>query len=298
MVALGYQNIDKSYGDRPAVRDVSFDVQDGEIFGLLGPNGAGKTTLIRILMDIIRADRGSVTLFGGPVDGDKLDRVGYLPEERGLYKKQKTLDVLTYFGTLKGLSTLEARKRSAQWLDRVGLAETASWNVERLSKGMSQKVQVAASMLHDPDLAVLDEPFSGLDPINVNLVQDLIKDRKRQGKTTILSTHQMDMVETLCDRVALISKGELLVYGEVNEVRRRYSRNEVRVGVEGTLPALTGVAESVHEENGTYRLKLQEGVKSGQVLGALVSSGVHVTRFEEVLAPMHDIFITVVEGRG
>ncbi|MFN7964779.1 MAG: ATP-binding cassette domain-containing protein [Acidobacteriota bacterium] len=298
MVALGYQNIEKSYGDRPAVRDVSFDVQEGEIFGLLGPNGAGKTTLIRILMDIIRADRGNVSLFGGPVDGEKLDRVGYLPEERGLYKKQKTLEVLTYFGTLKGLSTLEARKRSAQWLDRVGLAETASWNVERLSKGMSQKIQVAASMLHEPDLAVLDEPFSGLDPVNVNLVQDVIKQRRRDGKTTILSTHQMDMVETLCDRVALISKGELMIYGEVNEVRRRYSHNELRVGVEGELPELPGVAESIHEENGTHRLKLQAGVKSNQVLTSLVNSGAHVTRFEEVLAPMHDIFITVVQGRG
>lgn len=297
MSVLAYENVKKSYGDVQAVRGVSFDVAPGEIFGLLGPNGAGKSTLIRILMDIIRADEGSVTVFGERVHGDLLDRIGYLPEERGLYKKQKTVEVLTYFGTLKGLAAADAKQRALRWLDRLGLPETALWNVERLSKGMSQKVQIAAALIHDPELAVLDEPLSGLDPVNVEIIQNLIRERKQQGKTTILSTHQMDMVEALCDRVALINKGELMIYGAVNDVRRQYSNNELRVAVEGPLPALSGVDVSAEPRGDAYRLKLQPGSSSNGVLAALLASGVQVKLFEEVLAPMHDVFVAVVEGR-
>jgi ABC-2 type transport system ATP-binding protein len=291
---LVFDEIHKSYGDRPALRGVSFEVRAGEVFGLLGPNGAGKTTLMRILMDIIRADSGSITLFGEPHARAHLDRVGYLPEERGLYRKQAVLPVMTYFGTLKGLDRAEARSRSREWLDRVGLGEVAAWRVERLSKGMGQKVQIAATLLADPDLVVLDEPSSGLDPVNVRLVQDLIRERGERGKTTILSTHQMSQVEELCDRVALIHQGRLMVYGEVNEVRRKYSLPEVRVHVEGELPALAGV-ESVHAEgDGTWRLRLRNGTEPQQVLAALVAAGARLDRFEKVLAPMEDIFVRVV----
>src|SRR5262245_58478770 len=207
MVVLSFANLKKSYGNTEALRGVSFDVPAGEVFGLLGPNGAGKTTLIRILMDIIRPDSGSITLFGRTHTADGLDDVTYLPEERGLYIKHRVIDVLTYFGTLKGLARREARDRSKSWLERMGLGETASWRVSRLSKGMSQKVQVAATLLPKPKLCVLDEPFSGLDPVNVRLVQDLIAERRQAGMTTILSTHQMNLVDALCDRVALIDHG-------------------------------------------------------------------------------------------
>ena len=296
MSVLVFDEIDKSYGDTVALRGVSFEVHRGEVFGLLGPNGAGKTTLIRILMDIIRADSGRIHLFGEPFRREHLDRLGYLPEERGLYTKQPVLRVMTYFGSLKGLDRAEARKRSSRWLERIGLSEVASWRVERLSKGMSQKVQIASTLLSEPELCVLDEPSSGLDPLNVRLVEELILERRRAGRTTILSTHQMNQVEKLCDRVALVHKGRLLVYGEVNEVRSRYSLPEVRVRVEGDLPSLPGVEKKESEGDSTWRLLLGQGTTPDAVLAALVHAGARVDRFEKVLAPMEDIFVQVVRG--
>jgi len=292
---LGFHDIHKSYGDTAALRGVSLEVGEGEVFGLLGPNGAGKTTLIRILMDIIRADSGSVSLFGGSFRRELLDRIGYLPEDRGLYTKQTVRDVMTYFATLKGMRRAEARSRSAEWLAKVGLAEVAPWRIERLSKGMSQKVQLAATLQTAPDLCVLDEPFSGLDPVNVRLVQDLIRQRRTAGMTTILSTHQMNMVEALCDRVALIDRGQLMVYGEVPEVRRRYSLPEVRVRIDGSLPDLE-LVESVVPENAAFRrLLLKEGVRPGDVLDRLIRAGARVEHFEQVLTPMEEIFVRVVQ---
>ena len=293
---LVFDEIHKSYGDTVALRGVSFEVHRGEVFGLLGPNGAGKTTLIRILMDIIRADSGRIHLFGEPFRREHLDRLGYLPEERGLYTKQPVLRVMTYFGSLKGLDRPEARKRASSWLERVGLSEVASWRVERLSKGMSQKVQIASTLLSEPELCVLDEPSSGLDPLNVRLVEELILERRRAGRTTILSTHQMNQVEELCDRVALVHRGQLMVYGEVNEVRGRYSLPEVRVRVKGDLPSLPGVEKEESEGDSTWRLLLGQGTSPDAVLAALVHAGARVDRFEKVLAPMEDIFVQVVRG--
>jgi ABC-2 type transport system ATP-binding protein len=277
---------------------VSFEVRQGEVFGLLGPNGAGKTTLIRILMDVLRPDAGSIRIFGEPRRREHLDRVGYLPEERGLYTKQPVLEVMTYFGALKGLARAEARRRAKEWLERVGLAETAKWRVERLSKGMSQKVQIAATLLADPEICVLDEPRSGLDPVNARLVDDLIRERRERGRTTILSTHQMSQVETLCDRVALIDHGRLMVYGAVQEVRERYSLAEVRVQTAAQPPAVPGVAEVLADGNGAYRLRLTGERAPAEILRDLVTAGAHVERFEKVLTPMEDIFLRVVrEGR-
>ena len=295
MTVLVFNELRKSYGETVALRGVSFEVRAGEVFGFLGPNGAGKTTLIRILMDIIRADSGSITLFGEPHRREHLDRMGYLPEERGLYTKQPVLRILTYFGTLRGLDRAEARRRGREWLERMGLEEVASWRVERLSKGMSQKVQIAATLLSDPDLCILDEPFSGLDPINVRLVEELILERRGRGKTTILSTHQMSQVEQLCDRVALIHRGSLKVYGEVGEVRKRYSLPEVRVVAEGDLPPVTGIQKVEYEGDSTWRLLLEDGTEPRDILAALVRAGARLERFERVLAPMEDIFVRVVQ---
>jgi ABC-2 type transport system ATP-binding protein len=295
MSYLIFDHIHKSYGDTTALSDVSLEVREGEVFGLLGPNGAGKTTLIRILMDIIRADAGSVTLFGRLRGRDQLDRIGYLPEERGLYTKQKVMDVMVYFGTLKGLDRREARDRSRQWLERMSLSETADWRVERLSKGMSQKVQIATTLLAEPALCVLDEPFAGLDPVNVRLVQDLIQERRRRGWTTVLSTHQMNQVEALCDRVALINEGTVMVYGEVDEVRQRYSSPEVLVRLEGEPPPVPGVVETVRAGNSDWRLRLAEGVSPTDVLAALVREGARVGHFERLLTPMEEVFIQVVQ---
>jgi len=299
MVVLAFDNVVKSYGSTVALRGVSFDVHEGEIFGLLGPNGAGKSTLIRILMDIIRPDSGEVRVFGEPRRRAHLDRLGYLPEERGLYTKLTVTDVMTYFGALKGLSRAEARRRAAEWLERVELPHVAGWKIERLSKGMSQKVQIAAVLLSDPELCVLDEPTTGLDPVNVRLVQDLLLERRRHKRTTILSTHQMNQVETLCDRVALIHQGRLMVYGEVDEVRRRYSRPEVRVHARDPLPPVPAVASVVDDGDGTWRLMLANGSAPSDVLATLVHAGASIDRFEPLLAPMEDIFLRVVrEGQA
>ena len=299
MTILTFDGIEKSYGQTPALRGVSFDVHAGEIFGLLGPNGAGKSTLIRILMDIIRADRGAVRVFGEPRRREHLDRLGYLPEERGLYTKLPVVDVMTYFGSLKGLGRNEARSASLAWLEKVGLAHVASWRVDRLSKGMSQKVQIASVLLAAPDVCVLDEPTTGLDPVNVRIVQDLLVERRRSGLTTILSTHHMNQVEELCDRVALINQGRLVVYGAVNEVRRRHSRPEIRVQSHGPLPSIPEIASVIHEEDGSCRLVLANGAPPADVLSSLVRAGAAIDRFEPMLAPMEDIFLRVVrEGRS
>ena len=299
MSIVAFQDLRKSYGDTPALRGVSFDVHQGEIFGLLGPNGAGKSTLIRILMDIIRPDSGDVRLFGEPRSRGHLDRLGYLPEERGLYTKLPVVEVMTYFGALKGLSRGEAHRRALVWLEKVELPQVATWKIERLSKGMSQKVQIAATLLSEPDVCVLDEPTTGLDPVNVRLVQDLLVERRKSGRTTILSTHQMSQVEALCDRVALIDHGQLMVYGAVDEVRRRYSRPEVRVHASGALPAVSFAADTRQEDDGSWRVTLGNGAQPADLLRALVDAGASIDRFEQVLAPMEDIFLRVVrEGRA
>jgi ABC-2 type transport system ATP-binding protein len=296
---LGFEQITKSYGSTVALRGVTFDVPGGEIFGLLGPNGAGKSTLIRILMDIIRPDSGMVRVFGEPRRRQHLDRLGYLPEERGLYTRLSVLDVLTYFGALKSLSRAEARRRALEWLERVELAQVATWKVDRLSKGMSQKVQIAGVLMCDPELCILDEPTTGLDPVNVRLVQDLLIERRRSGRSTILSTHQMNQVEALCDRVAMIDRGRLVVYGTVAEVRRRYSLPEVRVHARGSLPQIPLVESAVREADDVWRLRLADGNEPARVLGSLVVAGAVIDRFEPLLAPMEDIFLRVVrEGQS
>jgi ABC-2 type transport system ATP-binding protein len=294
MVVLSFANLKKSYGNTEALRGVSFDVPAGEIFGLLGPNGAGKSTLIRILMDIIRPDSGEVRVFGEPRKRQHLDRLGYLPEERGLYTKLSVTDVMTYFGALKGLSRHEAKKRALEWLERVELPHVATWKIDRLSKGMSQKVQIAAVLLSDPELCVLDEPTTGLDPVNVRLVQDLLIERRRNGRTTILSTHQMNQVEALCDRVALVHQGRLMVYGKVGEVRRMHSLPEVRVQASGPLPPMDDITSVIDDGNGRWRLMLREGAAPSQVLTRLIGAGATIERFEPMLAPMEDIFLRVV----
>jgi ABC-2 type transport system ATP-binding protein len=291
---LAFEHLVKSYGQTPALRGVTFEVDAGEIFGLLGPNGAGKSSLIRILMDIIRPDSGTVRVFGEPRRREHLDRMGYLPEERGIYTKLTVIDVMTYFGALKGLTRADARRRAEEWLARVELPHVAGWKVDRLSKGMSQKVQIASVLMNDPELCVLDEPTTGLDPVNVRLVQTLLLERRRQGRTTILSTHHMNQVEALCDGVALINKGRLVVYGAVDDVRRQYSLPEVRVHGTGTIPRVPGISEIVEESDGVWRLMLSDGTTPSDALTALVRAGARIDRFEPMLAPMEDIFLRVV----
>jgi len=294
MAIVAFEALTKSYGRTPALQGVTFDVVSGEIFGLLGPNGAGKSTLMRILMDIIRPDAGSVSAFGHLRTRADLDRLGYLPEERGLYTKLSVIDVMTYFGALKGLARADARRRALEWLERVELPHVASWRIDRLSKGMSQKVQIAAALMSDPEVCVMDEPTTGLDPVNVRLVQDLLLERRKAGRTTMLSTHQMSHAEALCDRVALIHQGRLMVYGAVADVRRRHSRPEVRAVIRGPLPAIPETAGALQGSDGEWRITTPPGTEPSALLRALVGAGAEVHSFEPLLAPMEDIFLSVV----
>ncbi|MEM9191490.1 MAG: ATP-binding cassette domain-containing protein [Myxococcota bacterium] len=294
--ALEYRGVSKSYGSTAALSEVDLTVRVGEVFGFLGPNGAGKTTLIRVALDIVRPDQGEVRLLGGPVGRSTLDRVAYLPEERGLYKRQKIIDILVYLGQLKGLRRRDARQRALHWLERVGLGHVANDRLGKLSKGMSQKVQLAATLLADPELVILDEPFSGLDPKNLHLVQTIIRERNQAGQTTVLSTHQMDQVETLCDRIAFVNQGRIVLEGAVDEVRRRYSSTEALLEC-SEAPSATGIERVTPEGGNRYRVRLVRGVRPEEVLQGLVANGVEVSRFEPALAPMHQVFIDVVDGR-
>jgi ABC-2 type transport system ATP-binding protein len=291
---LEYRGVTKRFGRNLALEGISLEVLEGEVFGLLGPNGAGKTTLIRIGLDILRADEGEVLLFGAPPSHASLDRTAYLPEERGVYRRAKVQELLHYLGRLKGMTAHDAERAAAHWLERVALGHVARQRVESLSKGMTQKVQIAACLMSDPELCVLDEPFSGLDPVNAALVTDLIEERRARGRTTVLSTHLMHQVEALCDRVALVHRGHLVVYGQLDEIRRRYSPNEVIVWTAMDLLAL-GVNASRHKAGG-WRVELPPSATAAAYLHDLVRSGVVVERYEPLVARMDDIFVSLVNG--
>ena len=294
MGVLEYRGVSKRFGQHTALDGVSLDVAPGEVFGLLGPNGAGKTTLIRIGLDILRADEGEVLLFGAAPNPKTLDRTAYLPEERGVYRRAKVRELLAYLGRLKGLRRAAARKAGDHWLERVGLSRVADQRVESLSKGMTQKVQIAACLMTDPELCVLDEPFSGLDPVNVALVTDLIEERRAGGRTTVLSTHMMHQVEALCDRVALIHRGSLVVYGPLDEIRRRYSPHEVIVWTAMDLAA-HGVRATQYKAGG-WRVELPPSATPAGYLQELVRNGVLIDRYEPLVARMDEIFVSLVGG--
>ena len=295
-MVIEVRELTKRYGDVVAVDNLSFDVGEGEVFGLLGPNGAGKTTAIRIIMDILQPDEGSVRVLDQP-PGRAKDHVGYLPEERGLYRNLKVLDVLTYFGELKGLDRATGRERATALLSEVQLQDWGNRKVRDLSRGMQQKVQFIATLVHDPELLFLDEPFQGLDPVNVEQMRDFIARLHAQGKTIVLSTHQMGLVEALCDRILLIDHGQAVLYGPLEEIKRRYAPNAIRVRADQLPSDLPGV-QQVEPDNGAYRLTLAESARARDVLRALLDRGADVRGFEVAPVPLEEIFVTVVTGRG
>ncbi len=293
--AVVLKHIRKTFGAVRAVDDVSFEVHPGEIFGLLGPNGAGKTTTIRIMLDIFRPDEGAVEVFGGPMTEVKKRRVGYLPEERGLYRDQKLESVLIYLARLKGLSANDARDRVHAWLERLDLVEHRHKKVQDLSRGMQQKAQLIATLAHDPDLIVVDEPFSGLDPVNTRLVKRIIEEQRQAGKTIIMSTHQMHQVEAMCNRIALINHGRVVLYGDVDEIKRRYSAHAIEIEGRGNFADLPGVLEA-RRENGVWRLALAAETDPQMVLRALVERDeARIERFELAEPSLEDIFVTTVQ---
>ena len=295
---LVFDGITKSFGAHRVLEQVSLHVEAGEVFGLLGPNGAGKTTLIRLALDILRPDAGSVQLWGrNPADAD-LDRIAYLPEERGLYRRERVIDVLIYLARLKGLAPRLARTRARAWLGRVGLESTERWRIDRLSKGMAQKLQIAATLVSDPDLVILDEPFSGLDPVNVQLIVGIIRERRDAGLATVLSAHQMGLVESLCDRVALMHGGRRVVYGTVGDIRRAHGRPTVVVELAGGRgpPACDGIESWQLLPSGRQRIVPRPGQRPADLLPLLIAAGAPVEHFEVVLPTIEDVFVDTVGG--
>ena len=292
--AISVTHLAKSFGSAKAVQDVSFDVGAGEIFGLLGPNGAGKTTIIRMILDIFKPDLGSVTVLGGAMNEAKKDRIGYLPEERGLYKDITVENCVLYLAELKGVPRQEAKTRAAKFFDQLDLTEHKRKKVQDLSKGMQQKVQVMTTLLHRPELIIIDEPFSGLDPVNTRLVQDLLLQERKNGTSIVMSTHQMYQVEEMCNRLVLINKGHSVLYGEVNEIRRRYADNAVRVVAQGELPALVGITQTTRKGN-AHTLHLSKDTTPQTVLRQLADApSLMIESFELALPTMDDIFVRVV----
>lgn len=297
MKTVDVSHIKKNFGRVEAVKDVSFEVHSGEIFGLLGPNGAGKTTVIRMMMDIFRPDAGKVAILGGALDEAKKSRIGYLPEERGLYKDLKLEQTLVYLASLKGLDEKEAHRRLEGWLKRLDLWDHRQKKVQELSKGMQQKAQIIATLVHEPDLIVIDEPFSGLDPVNTRLVKEIIADLRTGGKSIIMSTHQMYQVEALCNRIVLIDHGRSVLYGEVSQIKRNFAGNAIVIAGQGNLEELPGVLD-IRRTNGAWHLALQPGVDPQAIFKALAGQdGFQVERFQIEEPSLEDIFVSVVQQR-
>jgi ABC-2 type transport system ATP-binding protein len=295
---LEVKAVTKTYDGRAVVNNVSFEVQPGEIFALLGPNGAGKTTLIRMITDILKPDAGTITLDGREIGGDLKRTIAYLPEERGLYRRVKVTEALAYFGELKGMSPHAARTAAGALLERVALRETASLQVQALSKGMQQKVQLCTALIGEPRLLILDEPFSGLDPINVQLFEEVLQERRAAGATVLLSTHQMNKVEELCDRALMINRGHMVLHGRVRDIRKQYAGNTVKLHASAMPGEVPGVSSITHDD-GDYELTLERDVTPASVLRALLDRGAVVESFALAAMPLEDIFVHVVqEGVG
>ena len=300
MKLIECKDVCKSFGEKVALDHVSIDIPKGKIFGLLGPNGAGKTTLIRIINRITIPNKGTVLFDGRPITQDDVEKIGYLPEERGLYRKMKVGEQAMYFAQLKGMSSREAAAELKKWFVRFGIESWWNKKVEELSKGMAQKVQFITTVVHKPSLLILDEPFSGFDPVNAQLIREEILRLKDAGATIILSTHNMESVEELCDNIALINKSHLVITGGVDEIRRKYGTNNVEVVYTepGILTSEKNVFQvlSDHDDSGRHTavLALEDGVDGNTALKAMLSRNITINSFKELVPRMNDIFIKLV----
>jgi ABC-2 type transport system ATP-binding protein len=298
--AIEVSGITKRYGQHVAVDNLSFEVHRGEIFSMLGPNGAGKTSTIRMILDIIKPDGGAIQVLGGPFTEATKEHIGYLPEERGLYKSARLVELLTYLGTLKGMSTADAVRRANELLEAVELGDNKKSKVSELSRGMSQKVQFIATIIHNPDLIIVDEPFSGLDPVNTELIKTMIYRLRDEGKTIVMSLHEMHQVEEMADRLLMIDHGKRVLYGPVDEVRQQYAENAVVVSGEGDWQRLPGVrAVKTNEGGRSVTLMLDERTTPDDVMQAMaVSPDYKVRSFALAVPSLNDIFIRVAGGNG
>lgn len=298
MPVVELAGVTKAYESKVAVNNLSLSIDAGQMFGLLGPNGAGKTSSIRMIMGITVPDSGTVRLFNQPFDRKSLERVAYLPEERGLYKKMKVLDQLIFFGELHGIAAAESRKRALTWAERLDIADALGKRTEELSKGMQQKIQFISCLLHDPGLIIMDEPFSGLDPVNAVLLENTLIELKNEGKAVVFSTHRMDQVEKLCDAICLINKGEAVLSGRMREIKSRYERNRVIIEFEGSSTFLDSeeIAES-RNFSGHVEIRLKHNGNAQKLLKE-ASSVATIYRFELVEPSLEEIFIQTVGGRA
>ena len=294
------KNVSKSFGEKVALDNVTVEIPKGKIFGLLGPNGAGKTTLIRIINRITIPNSGTVSFDGRPITQDDVEKIGYLPEERGLYRKMKVGEQAMYFAQLKGMSYRDAMAELKKWFVKFGIESWWNKKVEELSKGMAQKVQFITTVVHKPSLLILDEPFSGFDPVNAQLIREEILRLKAEGATIILSTHNMESVEELCDNIALINKSHVVITGGVDEIRHKYGNNNVELiyTAKQAVTSVEGVFKTLSDQDDSGRhtavLALEDGVTGNQVLEAVIAQGLTVNSFKELVPRMNDIFIKLV----
>jgi ABC-2 type transport system ATP-binding protein len=292
MNAVEVRHVFKKYGSRTVVDDVSFSLSSQEILGLIGPNGAGKTTCIRMIMDVIKPDTGEVFLFGEKLNNNLKSQIGYLPEERGLYRKKSILESMIYLATLKGMKPELALEKSELWLTRVNMQAHKNKKIEELSHGMSQIIQLLVTILHNPGVIILDEPFNGLDPVNVKMVKEIILELKNQGKSIILSTHRMNEVEELCDRVFMINRGRNVLYGSLPEIKERFRSNAVILEYDGVLPELPGMTVRA-TSNQRVEIVFESNLPHQKILEELISRNVIINRFEVATPTLNDIFIQV-----
>jgi ABC-2 type transport system ATP-binding protein len=290
MLAVEVSHIAKSFADKVAVDNLSFSVAQGEMFGLIGPNGAGKTTTIRMMLDILKPDSGEVTILGEKLNEATKNRLGYLPEERGLYKKLKVLDSIVYLASLKSMDRHLAAEKANELLNQTGMLASKHKKIEELSKGMGQIIQFIVTIIHDPQLLILDEPFVGLDPVNTELLKGMLADLRNQGKAVILSTHQMNQVEELCDRILMINNGQDVLYGDLSEIKARYRGNSVLLDVKGELGEIPGVTGR-RTNKGYTELMLDDKTTPQQVLAHLISRGMVINRFEVATPSLNEIFL-------
>jgi ABC-2 type transport system ATP-binding protein len=294
-LTIELSHVRKSYAEFVAVDDISFTIPRGTVFGLLGPNGAGKTSTIRMMIGITAPDSGAINVFGRPFERKSLEKIGYLPEERGLYKKMKILDQLVFLGELHGMRAEDARRKSIAWCERLEIAEKLDSKVEELSKGMQQKIQFIAALLHDPDFVIMDEPFYGLDPVNAGLLKDVLLDVKRQGKTILFSTHRMDQVEKLCDSICLIDRGKPVLQGPLKQVKARFGKNHVQIEYEGNDEFLqqSQLVKAYNNYGNYVEVQLAPGADPQQLL-RLIMERSRVNRFELMEPSLEEIFKEVV----
>lgn len=296
MEAVAVEHVTKRFDSVVAVSDLSLRIEQGAVFGLLGPNGAGKTTSLRMIMHILAPDQGTLQVLGQPASARTQDLIGYLPEERGLYSRMKVREVLVFLAALKGLSEAEASVRVREWLERLELAAWSEKKIIDLSKGMQQKVQFIAAVTHRPPLLILDEPFTGLDPVNATQIKDLMLELRAKGSTIILSTHRMEQVEMMCDAICLINHGSSVLAGDLRAIKKSYGKNTVRIEYTGdsNFLDLPDLVERLNHFGAAVEAKLRPGADPQEILQAAVARGVRLTRFELVEPPLHDIFIEKV----